>query len=344
MVNRKYESDEALYENLRDTLSKLGDKYTRFLAPSQFEALMNSALGELTGVGVELLATDDGAIRVVHLEEEAPAFLSGIQPGDLITDVDGTKTAGRSPEEVALLLRGKPDTKATIRVLRAKGSGTSGNNELDFTVVRRPFKLKGVTSEVKEIHGDPVGIITVRSFAGTTRDDIMHSLESFNQRSSRPEKLVLDMRNNGGGLLQGAVETANLFLRPGKVVVFVVDKDGRTAVEQTLPNGVPSQDMNLPDLRTPLYILVNGNTASAAEVLSAALKENGRATLVGEKTFGKGVIQTLQEVRDGAGVAVTIAKYETPAHNNINKIGIPVDEEVTCAPVDSSETCVRKFL
>jgi len=336
-VKKDYKSDDEVYESMRTMLSKLGDKYTRFLAPSQYQSLVNTAMGELSGVGVELLATDNAQVKVVHLEEEAPAFQSGIQPGDIIIDVDGTQTAGLGPEEVALLLRGTQGTKASIRVRR--GTGT-----LDFTVVRRPFKLKGVTSSVLNIRGNLVGVVTVRSFASTTRDDVMHALEGFNARAERPNALVLDLRNNGGGLLQGAVETSNLFLPPGKMVVYVVDKDGKTQAEQTLPNGVPSADTNLPDLRTPLYIIVNSNTASAAEVLSAALRENDRATLVGEKTFGKGVIQSLQELRNGAGVAVTIAKYETPKHNNINKVGIPVDKEVACEAVESSEACVRRFL
>jgi len=134
------------------------------------------------------------------------------------------------------------------------------------------------------------------------------------------QAIVLDLRNNGGGLLQGAVQTSNVFLPPGKTVVFVSGKDGESRPQDTLPNGLPVQGTAVPDLRTPLYIVINGNTASAAEVLAAGLKENGRATLVGEKSFGKGIIQNLQELRQGSGVAITIAKYETPLHNNINKV------------------------
>jgi carboxyl-terminal processing protease len=343
VIKADYSSDEAVYEALKDMLSELGDKYTRFLAPSQYQAIMGSAIGELTGVGCELLATDDGRVKIVHLEEEGPAFVSGIQPGDLIIDVDGTPTKGLSPEEVALLLRGKPGTKASILISRENRKDIPLKK--DFSVIRRKFKLKGVTSSRSSINSKDTGLITVRSFSSTTRDDVMHALEAFDAEADhRVQVLVLDLRNNGGGLLQGGVETANLFLAPGKIVVYVVDKDGRTTVEQTLTNGVPSGDINLPDQRTPLYVLVNGNTASAAEVLSAALKENDRAILVGEKTFGKGVIQTLSEVKGGAGVAVTIAKYETPLHNNINKVGIPVDKEVECSALDSTEDCAKKFI
>ena len=166
-------------------------------------------------------------------------------------------------------------------------------------------------------------------------------MESLHQ--SGVSTIVMDMRNNGGGLLQGAVETASLLIPPGKIVVFVVGKDGLAEAKQTLPSDIDSGDTELPDLNTPLYILVNGNTASAAEVLSAALRENGRAQLVGEKTFGKGVIQNLQPLSKG-GIAVTIAKYETPLHHNINKVGIPVDVGVACDQTVGAEECAALFL
>lgn len=161
------------------------------------------------------------------------------------------------------------------------------------------------------------------------------------------DMLLLDMRNNAGGLLEGAVETANLFLPPGKIVVFSVAKDGQPRALQTLPgviDGEAAGNSALPDLTTKLYILVNENTASAAEVLSAALKENNRATLIGHRTFGKGLIQTLEPLSQG-GVAITTAKYETPLHNNINKIGLPVDKEATTCTSDTlAQDCLAAVL
>jgi len=189
-----------------------------------------------------------------------------------------------------------------------------------------------------------VGLVTVKSFSGTTRDDILKALVSFHAGGDGVDAIVLDMRNNGGGLLQGAVETANLLLPPGKVVVFTVAKDGKQEVQQTLPGGIPSNDPGLPDLTTPLYVLVNKNSASATEVLAGALKDNKRATIVGEKTFGKGIIQNVQELRQG-GVAITVAKYETPLHNNINKVGISPDVAVACASgANVVEECLPKFI
>lgn len=337
VVKRDYKTDDEVYGALKSMLINLGDPYTRYLPPAQYTALINSATGELTGVGLELLGNvDDGSVRVVNVADGSPAIGSGILPGDILENVDGTSTKGLSPEEVAALIRGKQNTKASLRVNR-------GDKSIDFEVIRQPFKLKGVSWQRVQIKNKDVGLVTVKSFSGTTRDDIMTALESFH-KGDDVDAIVFDMRNNGGGLLQGAVETANLLLPPGKVVVFTVAKDGLQEAQRTLPGGVPSNDPSLPDLTTPLYILVNKNSASATEVLAAALKENGRAKLVGEKTFGKGIIQNVQELRQG-GIAITVAKYETPLHNNINKVGIPVDVSIACES-DSNviSDCIPKFL
>lgn len=335
VVKRSYQTDDEVYAALKAMLANLGDKYTRYLPPAQYTTLMNSAVGELTGVGLELIGQEVGGVRVVNTADGSPAIGSGISPGDVIVNVDGMPTVGLSPEEVAALIRGQPDTKASLTVSR-------GGKEMDFVVVRKAFKLKGVSWGKVTSRGKSIGLLTIKSFSGTTRDDVLNGLESFHKSGEDVDAIVMDMRNNGGGLLQGAVETANLFLPPGKVVVFTVGKDGLQEAQQTLPNGIPSNDPSLPDLKTPLYIVVNKNSASAAEVLAAALKENGRAKLVGEKTFGKGIIQNVQELRQG-GIAITVAKYETPLHNDINKVGVPVDIAVECGDVETTSACVEKI-
>ena len=193
------------------------------------------------------------------------------------------------------------------------------------------------------VNGKKVGFIGIKSFATTTRDDVVTAMENI-EKGDDLDCIVMDMRNNGGGLLQGAIQVANLFLPPGKIVVYEVGKDGNPQAQMTLPDAIPSADPHLPDLKTKMYILVNSNTASAAEVLAGCFKDQGRGVLVGEQTFGKGVIQNLQELQDGSGVAITIARYETPNHNNINKIGIPVDKKVDFAAGESAEECAKKFI
>mmetsp|Transcript_17027 Transcript_17027/g.28550 ORF Transcript_17027/g.28550 Transcript_17027/m.28550 type:complete len:452 (+) Transcript_17027:43-1398(+) len=346
VVMKNYQSDEEVYTNLQSMLAKLGDKYTRYLNPAQYAALLSSAKGELTGLGVELIA-DSGSrgTKVARLEDGSPAKEIGLQRGDVILNVDGTEAQDLSPEEVAAIMRGKEGSKVSVRVQRG------ANDILDFTALRKPIKLKGVTSSTLQVKNKKVGYIKVRSFATTTRDDVTQAMESLHREDAlkRMDALVIDLRDNGGGALQGAVEASNLLLTPGKIVVFVVTREGNSQAEQTLPNGLLSADPALPDLTTPTYIWINANTASAAEVFAAAMKENGRATLVGEKSFGKGIIQNLQELRAG-GVAVTTTRYETPSHNDINKRGIPVDKELTCSPDSSTggnsdlATCIAEFI
>jgi carboxyl-terminal processing protease len=342
LVKKEYDTDEEVYSAISKMLSKLGDKYTRFLPPAAYNALFNSAAGELTGVGLELLGKDNGDVQVSNIADGSPAaFLGSVLPGDIIMNVDGSSTIGLSPEEVASLIRGKEGTKATLELARF----VNGASEtIDVEIVRKPFKLKGVTWSKETINGKSTGLIAIKSFSTTTRDDVLKALETI--ESDNLDTLVLDMRNNGGGLLEGAIETANLFLPPGKVVVFVVNKDGNTDAKMTIGDQIPSANQYLPDLKTKMFVLVNGNTASAAEVLSGVLKDQGRGTVIGQQTFGKGVIQNLQELRQG-GIAITIARYETPSHVSINKIGIPVDKTLTeeeCSSSDSTSTCARKFI
>lgn len=319
IVLKSYKSDEEVYTSIKEMLLKLGDKYTRYLTPAQYSALINSAQGELTGVGIQLLGDDNVNTIITSVENDSPAATSGLMKGDVILNVDGSNTQDISPEEVAALLRGKSDTKASIRVSR-------NDKILDFSIIRKPFKLSNVNYSLEKIKNKNVGIIRIKSFSSTTNAEVTKAMEYFNGEA---DVIVLDLRNNGGGLLQAAVEISNLFLSPGKIVTFVVNKEGLSEAQMTVPSGVKSNNVFLPDINTKIYILVNKDTASAAEVFSAALKENNRALIIGEKTFGKGVIQTLSELRQG-GISVTIAKYETPNHNNINKVGIPVDKSVNC--------------
>ena len=285
LVKKSYSNDDEVYDAIKNMLSKLDDKYTRYLPPAQYTALVNSAMGELTGVGVELLGRDDGTVTINNIEEDSPAKDSSLQKGDVIVNIDGTEAKGLSPEEVAANIRGKAGTKASLRILR-------DGKEIDFTILRRPFKLKSVIWSLTSINGKPCGIITIKSFSDKTSEDVTKAMEAFH-KSSNLQAIIIDMRNNGGGLLQGAIETAALFMNPGKIVVFEISKEGLVDAKQTLPSSIKSDDDKLPDTSTPLYVLVNSNTASAAEVLSAALKENGRGKLVGEKTFGKGTARVI---------------------------------------------------
>ena len=235
---------------------------------------------------------------------------------------DGNAT----PDDVASKLRGPEGSRVGIVMER-------GGNVKDFILTREPITITSVRSYISDTKNGigKVGVIKIKSFSGTTANTVADTLADLKKKGA--ESFVLDVRGNPGGLLPGGVDTAALFLEADKPLVFVVDKKGVVDSQSTYTNGGT--------LESPLVILVNGNTASAAEVMTAALKENDRAVIVGEKTFGKGIIQTIRQLsNDNGGVAVTVARYETPKHNNINKQGISVDIPVESCESEDAGVCI----
>jgi len=309
-------------------IAALDDKYTRYLSPSKYQSIVDSATGTLAGVGVEIATNKEGRVIASDVEPNSPAQRGGVQPKDVFIEVDGTKFDKMStPDDVALNLRGPKGSKVGV-VLERDG------NIVDLILTREPIKITSVRSYLTSANGisGKVGVVRIKSFSQTTAETVKEELNNLKKQGAK--NIVMDLRGNPGGLLPGGVDTASLFLSAGKPVVFVVNKSGVIDSQTTLTNGF--------DLESPIVILVDGNTASAAEVFTAALKENKRATVVGEQTFGKGVVQTIRELsNDNGGVAITVAKYETPLKNNINKVGIPVDIKagVEC-PKDDVSACI----
>lgn len=327
-VKRKYKSMNEAQDAIADMLATLGDKYTRYLSPSKYQSLVDSATGTLAGVGVEIATNKEGRIMASDIEPNSPAAAAGIMPKDVFVEVDGTRFDVMStPDDVALKLRGPVGSKVGV-VMERDGK------TLDFIVTRQALKITSVRSYLTEKSGvnGKIGVIRIKSFSGTTADTVKAELAELQKKGAK--NIVLDLRGNPGGLLPGGVDTAALFLDANTPVVFVADKKGVVDSQATLSTGV--------DLDDPLVLVVDGNTASAAEVFAAALQENGRATLVGEQTFGKAIVQTVRPLaNDNGGVAITVARYETPKHNNINKKGIPVDipTSVDC-PKDDVSACL----
>lgn len=328
LVKKKYKSFDEAQTAVSDMMSTLGDKYTRYLSPAKYQSMVDSATGTLAGVGVEIATNQEGLVKVSDVEPNSPAQKAGLLPDDLFLEGDGFKFDKTStPDDVALKLRGPEGTKVGITVLR------NGETK-DFIVTREPIKVTSVRSYMGKAPsgGGNVGVIRIKSFSATTQELVQEKYEDLIKKGAK--SIVFDLRSNPGGLLPGGVGTAGLFLEPNKPVVFVVSNKGIVDSQETFKEGI--------DITTPLVLLVDHNTASAAEVFTAALKENGRAKVVGEQTFGKGIIQTIRELSDrNGGVAVTVARYETPKHNDINKAGIPVDVEVdvTC-PKDNAIACL----
>mmetsp|Transcript_43725 Transcript_43725/g.138204 ORF Transcript_43725/g.138204 Transcript_43725/m.138204 type:complete len:469 (-) Transcript_43725:1230-2636(-) len=313
VVKREYSDRQQVYDAIsKDLLEPLGDKYTRFIDPVKFEALKNSIVGkgqDVSGIGVTLsLDKQNKLVKIVDVLDASPAAEAGLKRGSLVVQVNGIPTDdGKStPDDVAALLRGPTATKAKLK-LRLPGS----QEETEVTLERRKVAVKPVTGGMN----GKTSYIKIKQFDTQTAELVKDVMQK--NLAAGATCHVLDLRDNAGGYFRAGVDTAALFLPAGKPIVYVVNKDGLQDSFSSSADGL--------DTRNPLFLLVNGNTASASEIVTGALKDLGRAKVLGEKTFGKGVVQTVTPLFDGSAVASTIARYETPNHEDINKKGIEVD-------------------
>jgi len=312
-LKRSLPSRDVTYDVIRDMLATLDDPYTRLLPPSQYRSLQTSTSGELIGVGLQISKASDGSgwLEVIAPVEGSPAEGAGIAPRDLVVAIDGTSTTDLTLDEAANRMRGQRGTAISLTLRHRQDSST-------YTVelTRDVIDLDPVYADLRWEGDVQVGYLRLSQFNGNASAslaDTLHTMESAGAMG-----YILDLRNNPGGLLQAGVDIARLWLDRG-VIVYTVSRQGI----------LDSFDAYGPALTdAPLVVLVNTGTASASEILAGALQDNGRAELVGEVTFGKGLIQSLFDLSDGAGLAVTVAKYETPAHRDINQLGIQPDVEV----------------
>ena len=318
VVQTKYKNMEEAQTAIAEMVQTLGDKYTRYLTPSQYQSLVDSATGVLSNGGVGMEITKNSQTNQIYasdLQENSPAAKAGIQINDVFVQVDGQDiTETNTPDDVALLLRGPLQSKVGIVM-----QNHVTHQNVDYILQRQPITITAVQSYAATYNNgnNKVGVIRIKNFSSTTASVVQKALQEL-QSKHHPSMYLMDLRGNPGGLLPGGVDTASLFLPDNVPVVYVVNKSGIADTQSTLVAGY--------DTTTPLTILVDHNTASAAEVLTAALQENHRATIIGERTFGKGIVQTIRELSDhNGGIAITVARYETPQHHDINQQGIVVD-------------------
>jgi carboxyl-terminal processing protease len=303
---------ETTYQAVQDMLSGLADPYTRFLPPNQYQSLQTSTTGELLGVGLQIAKDDEsGHLRVIAPIEGSPAEQAGIQPRDQILAINGWPTQDLSLDEAAGRMRGPTGTMVTLQVQRQQAP------PFEVNLTRDRINLNPVLADLKT---DPslgkFGYLRLGQFNGNAVTELRSAIQRLEAEGA--DAYVLDLRNNPGGLLQAGIEIARLWLDQG-TIVYTVNRQG-VLESFDATGGALTTD--------PLVVLVNEGTASASEILAGALQDNGRAQLVGATTFGKGLIQSLFDLTNGSGLAVTVAKYETPNHRDINRLGIQPDQAV----------------
>lgn len=306
---------EESYEAIQEMLASLDDPFTRFLPPEQYRSLRVNTSGELTGVGLQIALDEQGNIEVILPISGSPAEAAGLQPRDRILQIDGLSTLGLSLDEAAQRMRGKVGTTVILTIQHYTDQSIE-----DIAIVRDRIELNPVVAELKATESINVGYIRLTQFNANATAEVTKAINNLEAKGA--DAYILDLRNNPGGLLQAGIEIARLWLKEG-AIVYTVNRQG-------ILDSFEATETELTE--DPLVVLVNQGTASASEILAGALQDNGRAVLVGEKTFGKGLIQSLFDLFDGSGLAVTVAKYETPNHRDIHKLGITPDYVV---PLDA---------
>ncbi|MBX9253173.1 PDZ domain-containing protein [Desmonostoc muscorum CCALA 125] len=321
VLEKPLSDSNAAYTAIQTMLKSLDDPFTRFLDPEQYRSLQVNTSGELTGVGLQIaLNTETGKLEVVAPIAGSPAEKAGIRPRDRILKIEGVPTENLTLDEAATKMRGPSGSLVTLVIER------DGEPETEIRLTRDRIALNPVVSELRvSEEGTPIGYLRLTQFNANASTELANAISSLEKKGAAA--YILDLRNNPGGLLQAGIEIARLWLDSG-TIVYTVNRQG---IQGSFEASGPALTSD------PLVILVNQGTASASEILAGALQDNGRAQLVGETTFGKGLIQSLFELSDGSGLAVTIAKYETPQHRDINKLGIKPDKVISQAPLNREQ-------
>ena len=312
------EPERVIHGAIRGMLRSL-DPHSSFMPPEMFGEMQVETEGRFGGLGIEITIRDD-VLTVVAPIEETPAFRAGVMAGDQIVLVEGESTKDMTLIEAVKRLRGPEGTEVTIGIMRP-----GFTEPRDFTIVRAVIKIKSVRWTRLP---DDVGYIKVRSFQKTTVNEVKEAVREL--ESQGMSALVLDLRNNPGGLLDQAISVSELFLEDGKLIVYTKGRLTNQDMKGFSKGG------NIWSSQ-PLAILINGGSASASEIVAGALKDWDRATLIGTQSFGKGSVQTIIPLSDGSGLRLTTAKYYTPNNAEIHGEGITPDIIVELEPVTPSD-------
>lgn len=331
--NEPMNNREQTYAAIKKMLATLDDPFTRFLEPEKFKSLRSGTQGALTGVGLSIgyPTGNDGplsGLMVISASPGGPASRAAISPGDLILAINDASTETMDIYDAAERLQGPEGSEVQLKI-------RSGPEIKNLSLTRENISLNPVKSRVCETPGlgkgvSKIGYIKLTSFNQNASGAVKEAIETL--RRDNVDAFVLDLRNNSGGLFPEGIEIARIWLDKG-VIVYICDSRGvRDIYDTDGTHAIAASE--------PLAVLVNKGTASASEILAGALKDNKRAVVLGEPTFGKGKIQSVFELSDGSGLAVTVARYETPDHIDINKVGIIPDHPLPASfPKDDDGFC-----
>lgn len=316
-------NDEELIEGaVKGYVDALGDPYTTYYTKKEMKTIMEETNGNFVGIGVYMTKDlEKNAILIIKPIENSPAEKAGILPGDLITKVDDVEYTGDKLEEASNKIRGEEGTKVKLEIYRNGETKT-------FELTRTKVVVSHVTTKV--LNND-IGYIAISDFEGECASEFETKYKQLEKQGIK--KLIIDIRNNGGGIVDEALKIANMLVDKDSTLLITKDKSDKEEITKATEK---------PIINMTTVVLVNGYSASASEILAGALKDNGKATLVGTKTYGKGIIQELHQLSDGSGLKITVSEYYTPNHNAIHKIGITPDVEVDLSEDVKQQTTIQE--
>ncbi|XP_058072000.1 carboxyl-terminal-processing peptidase 3, chloroplastic [Magnolia sinica] len=319
------QSADAAYNKISGMLATLGDPFTRIISPKEYQSFRIGSDGNLQGVGLYINAEpNSGHLVVLSCIEGSPAARAGIHEGDELIEIDGQTLDGLDVEAAAQKLRGRVGTAVTVKLHSVSDFGNDfGAREVKLSreVIRiSPISIAVIPHKAPDGHLSKTGYVRLSSFSQTAADEMENAIQEMEDQGV--QSYILDLRNNPGGLVKAGLDVAQIWLDGDETLVNTIDREG---------NMLPINIVNGHALtRDPLVVLVNEGSASASEILAGALHDNGRAILVGHRTFGKGKIQSVTELHDGSALFITVAKYLSPALHDIDQVGITPD--VQCTP------------
>ena len=311
--------DELLKAAIEGILSVLDDKYTEYFTAEEYKKIMESYSGTMSGIGVQVDLDDEGQVVVVRIFEDTPASRAGIMKGDIINEVDSIEIKDMDLDKVLAMIRGKEGTEVNLKIYRPEEYDI-----IEVTVTRAIFDVPNLVSEILE---EDVGYIWYYAFQDGGAQQLDREIQKLIAGGAKG--LILDLRNNPGGVLDDAVEVCDLFLDEGIIVTIRERMEDKEIIGKYSAREGKYTEISL-------VVLINEFSASASEVVAGALRDNKRAILVGERSYGKGVVQVIYELSDGSGIKFTTAKYFLPSGLSIDGVGINPDVLVKLEP-DATE-------